>query len=74
MVFSFKLTQSGVNDASRMLVPIYLEMGEGKAIFMERATSGGNSFLEQKIPLTGVKTAPRRAVVNYFDDVLAVEN
>ena len=74
MVFSFKLTQSGVDDKFRMLVPIYLEMNEGKSMFLGRAVISGNGSLQQKITLTGLKTAPRRALINYYDDILGVEN
>ena len=44
IVFSFKLTQSGVDDKFHMLVPIYVELADGHAIFLGRATMGGNGF------------------------------
>ena len=31
----------------------------------------GNSSIEQKVPLKGMKDRPRRAMLNYYDDVLA---
>jgi hypothetical protein len=34
----------------------------------------GNSSFEQKIPLKGLKDKPHRAIVNYYDDVLASSN
>jgi hypothetical protein len=30
--------------------------------------------MEQKIPLRGLKVKPRRAVLNYYDDVLSSPN
>jgi hypothetical protein len=71
VVFGLKLTQSNVNEHFRMLVPIYLEMADGRTVPLGRARLIGNTTLEQKIALKGVKEKPRRALVNYFDDVLA---
>jgi hypothetical protein len=34
----------------------------------------GNASIEQKVPLRGVKTKPKRALVNYYDDLLASAN
>lgn len=31
----------------------------------------GNTSIEQKIPIKGLKEKPRRAMLNYMDDVLA---
>jgi hypothetical protein len=71
VAFSLTLTQSNVNEHFRMLVPIYLEMADGRTLFLGRARLLGNTTLEQKIPLHGLKEKPRRAVVNYLDDVLS---
>ncbi len=71
IVFSFKVTQSGVDNNFAMLVPIYLELADGRIMLLGRGPLIGNSSLEQKVPLKGLKEKPRRAIVNYFDDVLA---
>ncbi|MFY9561254.1 MAG: M1 family aminopeptidase [Terriglobales bacterium] len=71
VVFAFKLTQSGVDAKFRMLVPIYLELADGRTVTLGRASLIGNSSIDQKVPLRGVKTAPKRALVNYNYDVLA---
>ena len=71
VVFGFKVTQSGVDDKFRMLVPIYLELADGRTVPLGRARLAGNSSVEQKVPLKGVKDAPKRALVNYNYDVLA---
>ena len=69
-----KVTQSGVDDKFRMLVPIYLEFSGGRVIFLGRARLLGNSTFEQTIPLRGLKEAFLRASINYYDDVLASAN
>ena len=71
VVFAFKLTQSGVDNNFRMLVPIYLELADGRTVMLGHARLTGNSSAEQKVPLPGLKAAPKRALVNYNYDVLA---
>jgi hypothetical protein len=71
VLFSFKVTQAGVDDNFRMLVPIYLELADGHTVNLGRARLSGNTSLEQKVPIRGLKTAPKRASVNYNYDVLA---
>ena len=71
VVLSFKLTQSNVDDKFRMLVPLYLEMGDGNIVSLGRARVIGSMSLDQKVPLKGLKTRPKRAMLNYYDDVLA---
>lgn len=73
-VMSFKVTQSNVDEKFRMLVPIYLELQDGKTFFLGRARLAGNNSVEQKVPLKGMKTKPRRALISYYDDVLASAN
>src|SRR5258708_2114548 len=74
VVFTFKVTQSDVNDKFRMIVPIYLELADGRTAFLGRVRLTGNNSTEGKVPLRGVKDAPRRAMLNYYDDVLASPN
>ena len=66
-----KLTQSGVNERFRMLVPIYLELADGSIIRLGSASPDGNTSIEQKAPLKGLKQQPERAMITYFSDVLA---
>jgi hypothetical protein len=68
------LAQSGVDDKFRMLVPIYLELDDGKVAFLGRARLTGSNSFSQKVPLKGLKTKPRRVLINYHDDVLASPN
>jgi hypothetical protein len=71
VVFNLKLTQSNVDEKFRMLVPIYLELADGRVMHLGRARVNGNTSIEQKIPLKGLKDTPKRALLNYYDDVLA---
>jgi hypothetical protein len=71
VVFNLKLAQNNVDEHFKMPVPIYLEMGDGRVFSLGRAGMVGNRTLEQKIPLKGLKEKPKRAIVNYYNDVLA---
>jgi len=74
VVLGIKLIQSGVDDKFQMPVPIYLELADGRVIFLGRAGMIGNTTFEQKIPLKGLKDKPRHALINYYDDVLCSLN
>ena len=71
VVFSLKLAQSGVDEHFKMVVPIYLEMADGRLLSLGRARMMGNTSIDQKVPLKGLNQVPKRAVVNYYNDVLA---
>jgi len=51
-------------------VPLYLELGKDHIVRLGAAFITGNRTIEQKIPLNGVKEKPKRAMLNYFNDVL----
>jgi hypothetical protein len=70
MVFAFTLSQSGVDKNFRMPVPIYLEFDNGKIYMLGRAHVDGTNTIQDKVPLKGMKTPPKRATINYYDDVL----
>jgi aminopeptidase N len=72
--FKLKVSQSGVDQNFKMLVPVYLEMNDGRLLSIGRARLLGNSAVEQTVSLKGWKEKPKRAVVNYYDDVLAGGN
>jgi hypothetical protein len=74
VVLSVKVTQSNVDDHFRMVVPVYLELADGNILMLGRLRLVGNASLEPKIPLQGLKTRPRRAMLSYYDDVLASPN
>jgi hypothetical protein len=71
LVLSMKLNQYGVNDRFRMLVPVYLELADGRLVNLGRVTIIGNSTEDVKVPFPGLKQTPRRVMINYYDDVLA---
>ena len=69
---TFKITQSGVNDDFLMLIPLYLELKDGRIIKLGSANLAGNNSTEGKVPLGQIADATKRAVINYYDDVLAI--
>ena len=71
VVLAFKATQSNVDDHFRMLVPIYLELADGRTVNLGRARLTGKTTIDQNVPIKGLKEKPRRAMLNYMDDVLA---
>jgi len=71
VVMNLKLTQSNVDDRFRMIVPLYLEFADNRVMRLGRVRIGGNSTVEQKVPLKGLKEKPRRLLINYMADVLA---
>lgn len=69
----FKATQSGVDEQFVMLVPLYLELADGRVIMLGRVLLRGNNSTNEEVPLSGLKQAPKRAMLNYFYDVLAAD-
>ncbi len=72
-VLSFKITQSNVDPTFKMTVPIYLETADGKVFRLGMMTIVGNSSSDAQVPLGGLKGKPKRAVLNYFNDVLCTQ-
>ncbi len=72
-VAQLKLTQSGVDGSFKMLVPIYLQLADGKTVFLGRTKILGNSTWQQAIPLAGLKDMPKRALINQYNDVLCAK-
>ena len=66
---SGKITQSGVSDNFRMVVPVYVDFGKG---WMKLGAAGlrGNSSVD--IPSVPLPAAPKRAAVAALDDILAL--
>ena len=71
VVLKCKLTQSGVDKNFGMPIPIYLELADGKLVRLGSTVMVGNTTQEQSVTLTSLKDTPRRAMINYYDDVLA---
>ena len=66
----FQVTQSGVTDGFIMMVPVYLELADGRIIRLGACRIEGNHTIEEAVPLTGLKEKPKRVILNYMDDVL----
>jgi hypothetical protein len=69
----FKATQTNVDDNFRMLIPVYVELADGNVARLGQLRIRGNATIEQEVPLDGVKDLPKRAMLNYYGDVLASE-
>lgn len=68
---ALKLTQSGVSDGFKMLVPLYAELTDGRVVRLGSATIIGNTTVEQQVPLGQIPV--KRAILNHNYDVLALE-
>jgi hypothetical protein len=62
------VTQTGVDQNFRMIVPLYVEWPNGNINRMGTVALVGNTTQEAKVPLKGDK--PKRIIINYLDDVL----
>jgi len=67
-MFSGRITQSGVSDNFKMLVPIYIDMGKGWTRLGAARLVGNSSIDIANIKLPGV---PKRAAICAMNDVLA---
>ncbi|MGH9532563.1 MAG: M1 family aminopeptidase [Terriglobales bacterium] len=72
-VLSFKVTQSNVDPGFKMLVPVYLELGNGKVVRIGSMPLVGNSTRDAQVPLGAMKEKPKRAILNYYNDVLCTQ-
>lgn len=70
----FTLTQSGVPDKFRMPVPVYLELADGKVLRLGMVNITGNKTIDQTVQLPKLPSPVKRAVINYYYDVLSTEN
>jgi hypothetical protein len=70
----FKLTQSGVDAQFRMLVPIYLELENGKIMRLGAASIIGDTTVDKSFNLPKMESPVKRASINYYYDVLSTEN
>ncbi|MGA3213332.1 MAG: M1 family aminopeptidase [Terriglobales bacterium] len=72
LVLNLKLAQSNVDNSFRMAVPLYLEFSDGRVSRLGSFSVNGNATVNQKVDLAamGLKEKPKRAMINYFNDVL----
>jgi hypothetical protein len=71
-VLNIKITQSEVSDGFKMLVPLYIELQDGRVMRLGNAKMTGNKMLEQEIPVGQIPV--KRVLINHWYDVLAVED
>jgi aminopeptidase N len=72
-VLSFKITQSNVGPNFQMLLPVYLELSSGKVVRLGTMPMTGNSSRDAQVPLGPMKDKPKRAILNYYNDVLCTQ-
>ena len=70
-MLNFKITQSKVSDNFDMVVPVYLELADGRVARLGMLAMHGNQSVEKQVNLGQMKTKPKRAIFNYNYDVLA---
>jgi hypothetical protein len=70
----FKLTQSSVPDNFHALVPLYLELADGRVLRLGQINMTGSATIERTVPLPKTGSPAKRAMINYFYDLLALEN
>ena len=68
---NLKLTQSNVSDGFKMLVPLYVELQDGRVVRLGNARMTGNQTIDQEIPLGQIQV--KRAFINHNYDVLSLE-
>ncbi|HVZ82723.1 MAG TPA: M1 family aminopeptidase [Terracidiphilus sp.] len=69
-----KLTQSGVPDTFKMLVPLYVEYTDGKIQRLGEIYMLGNKTLEQTMQLPKLPGTVKKVSINHYYDVLCIEN
>jgi hypothetical protein len=70
----FKLTQSGVAAGFLNLVPLYLELADGRVLKAGEMPLVGTQTVEQTVPLPKLPAAVKKVSINYYYDVLSTEN
>ena len=67
----FTLTQSGVSNDFKMLVPVYIEFADKHVRLVGRGTLVGSSTVERTLNLGKLPVEPKRMVPNYYYDLLS---
>ena len=65
-----KITQSGVSPQFKMLVPVYLELGNGHTTRLGTVNIVGSSTFEKTVQLPKLGAPVKRVLINYNYDVL----
>lgn len=69
----FKLTQSSVNANFANIVPIYLELDDGKVMRLGAVAIHGLKTVEQTVPLPKLPAGIKKVSINYYYDVLCTD-
>jgi hypothetical protein len=70
----FKLTQSGVPAGFKMLIPIYVELTDGRAVKVGAVAMDGNTTSEHTFQMPRTPAPVKRLSIDLNHDVLAIEN
>lgn len=70
----FKLAQSGVDKNFKNLVPIYLQLDDGKIFRLGAIVFTGSSSLDQTVQLPKFPAPIKEATINHNYDVLCTYN
>lgn len=54
-----------------MMIPVYIELTNGRIIQLGHMRITGDKTVQGKVRLNGLKEMPKRAMIDYHDDVLA---
>jgi hypothetical protein len=73
-LLKIKITQSNVDAKFKMLVPVYMEFGNGRISRLGALPMTGNSTREEQVDLSGMKERPKRILLNHYNDVLCTMN
>ena len=57
-----------------MLVPIYMELADGKIIRLGVINIPGDKTIDQTVNLGKLTTPVKRVLINYYYDVLCTDN
>jgi Peptidase family M1 domain len=69
-----KIVQSGVTDNFRNIVPIYLELQDGRISRLGSVRMNGNSAADRTVQLPKPPAPIKKVWINYNYDVLSLEN
>ena len=70
----FKLVQSGVSANFRNLVPIYMELADGKVLRLGQVRLLGDSAVDQAVSIPKLSAPIKKVAIDYYYDVLCTDN
>jgi hypothetical protein len=70
----FKLTQSGVPESFKMIVPVYIELADGRTTRLGVVSMAGNSTTEKTVQIGKSPVPIKKVSIDYMHDVLAIES